>query len=182
MRLAALLLAATLLTPQQPAAPPPPSRPFEPWLQELIAEARARGFSDEIIDATLSGITPIQRVVERDSSQAEFTITLDRYFETRVTPRVIRLGREQAMEQRALLRRIRMEYGVSPGVVLASTNNDLNFNYFPGGQIAGFNESLSAARADRRDGSLGNRALPARNTSAASVSRPLAMSTPARLK
>ena len=68
MRVAALLLAATILTPQETVAPPP-SRPFEPWLQELIAEARARGFSDELIDATLSGITPIQRVVERDSSQ-----------------------------------------------------------------------------------------------------------------
>ena len=131
MRLAALLLSATLLTPQQTAAPPP-SPPFEQWLQELIAEAHTRGFSDELIDATLAGITPISRVVERDSSQAEFTITLDRYFQTRVTPRVIRLGREQAMEQRALLRRIRMEYGVSPGVVLAIWGLESHYGGFTG--------------------------------------------------
>ena len=131
MRLAALLLSATLLTPQQTAAPPP-SPPFEEWLQELIAEAHTRGFSDELIDATLAGITPISRVVERDSSQAEFTITLDRYFQTRVTPRVIRLGREQAMEQRALLRRIRMEYGVSPGVVLAIWGLESHYGGFTG--------------------------------------------------
>jgi len=131
MRLAALLLAAALLTPQQTAAPPP-SRPFEDWLQDLITEAHARGFSDELIDATLSDITPISRVVERDSSQAEFTITLDRYFQTRVTPRVIRLGREQAMEERAVLRRIRMEYGVSPGVVLAIWGLESHYGQFTG--------------------------------------------------
>src|SRR6267142_919567 len=131
MRLAVLLLAATILAPQQTVAPPP-SPPFEQWLQELIAEARARGFSDGLIDATLSGITPVQRVVERDSSQAEFTITLDRYFETRVTPRIIRLGRAQLMEQRAVLRNIRTAYGVSPGVVLAIWGMESHYGEFTG--------------------------------------------------
>jgi membrane-bound lytic murein transglycosylase B len=131
MRLAALLLTATMLTPQQSAAPAP-SPPFEAWLQELIAEARSRGFSDELIDATLSGLTPIPRVVERDSSQAEFTITLDRYFQTRVTPRIIRLGRQQAMEQRAVLRRIRAEYGVPPGIVLSIWGLESHYGQFTG--------------------------------------------------
>jgi membrane-bound lytic murein transglycosylase B len=131
MRLAALLLAATILTPQETAAPPP-SRPFEPWLQELIAEARTRGYSDELIDATLTGLTPIPRVVERDSSQAEFTITLERYFQTRVTPRIIRLGRQHAMQEAALLRRIRMQYGVSPGVVLAIWGMESHYGQFTG--------------------------------------------------
>jgi hypothetical protein len=131
MRVAALLLTATILTPQQSAAQVP-SRPFEEWLQELIAEAHSRGYSDELIDATLSGLTPIPRVVERDSSQAEFTITLDRYFQTRVTPRIIRLGREQAMEQSAVLRRIRSEYGVSQGVVLAIWGLESHYGGFTG--------------------------------------------------
>ena len=131
MRLAALLLTATILTPQQSAAPAP-SRPFEEWLQELIAEAHSRGFSDELIDATLSGLTPIPRVVERDSSQAEFTITLDRYFQTRVTPRIIRLGCQEAMEQSAVLRRIRSEYGVSQGVVLAIWGLESHYGQFTG--------------------------------------------------
>src|SRR6267142_153415 len=131
MPLAALLLSATILAPQQTAAPPP-SPPFEQWLQELIAEARARGFGDDLIDATLSGITQVQRVVERDNSQAEFTITLDRYFETRVTPRIIRLGRAQLMEERAVLRNIRTAYGVSPGVVLAIWGLELHYGQFTG--------------------------------------------------
>ena len=109
-----------------------PSRPFEEWLHDLIDEARARGFSDELIDATLSGLTPIPRVVERDSSQAEFTITLDRYFATRVTPRIVRQGREHAMQDRALLRRIQTTYGVSPGIVLAIWGLESHYGQFTG--------------------------------------------------
>jgi membrane-bound lytic murein transglycosylase B len=131
MRLAALLLATTLLAPQQTAVEPP-SQPFEDWLQGLIAEAHTRGYSDQLIDATLTGLTPIPRVVERDSSQAEFTITLERYFQTRVTPRIIRLGRQHAMQEAALLRRIRMQYGVSPGVVLAIWGMESHYGQFTG--------------------------------------------------
>src|SRR5262245_53039258 len=103
MRLAALLLSTVLLLPQQtpPSAPEAQSPPFEQWRQALIDEARARGFSDEVINSTLVDLTPIPRVVERDTSQAEFRITLDRYFRTRITPRVLRLGRQHAMEDRA---------------------------------------------------------------------------------
>jgi peptidoglycan lytic transglycosylase B len=134
MRLAALLLSTVLLIPQQtpPGAPEAPSPPFEQWLQGLIDEARARGYSDELINSTLVGLTPIARVVERDSAQAEFTITLDRYFRTRVTPRVIRMGREHATEQRALLGRIQATYGVSPSILLAIWGLESHYGQFTG--------------------------------------------------
>jgi len=132
MRLAVLLLTALLLPQQAPPAPETPSRPFEEWLQELIAEAHARGFSDDLINATLTGLTPISRVVERDSSQAEFTITLDRYFRTRVTPRVVRMGRQHAMDDGKLLRRIQTAYGVSPSVLLAIWGMESHYGSFTG--------------------------------------------------
>jgi membrane-bound lytic murein transglycosylase B len=134
MRLAALLLSTMLLFPQQtpPSAPEAPSPPFEQWLQALIDEARARGYSDELINSTLVGLTPIARVVERDSAQAEFTITLDRYFRTRITPRVIRMGREQAQEQRALLLRIQATYGVPPSILLAIWGLESHYGQFTG--------------------------------------------------
>ena len=132
MRLAALLLAAATLTPQQDAVQPPPRPPFEEWLQGVIDEAHARGFSDELIDSTLTGLTPIQRVVERDSSQAEFTISLDRYFRTRITPRIVRIGRQHAVQQRTLLRQIHSEYGVPPGIVLAIWGLESHYGEFTG--------------------------------------------------
>ena len=134
MRLAALLLSTVLLFPQQtpPGAPETPSPPFEQWLQALIDEARARGFSDDLINSTLVGLTPIARVVERDTAQAEFTISLDRYFRTRITPRVVRMGRAHAMEQRALLRRIQTTYGVSPSILLAIWGLESHYGQFTG--------------------------------------------------
>jgi peptidoglycan lytic transglycosylase B len=134
MRLPALLLSTVLLIPQQapPSAPEAPSPPFEQWLQGLIDEARGRGFSDELINSTLVGLTPIARVVERDSAQAEFTITLERYFRTRITPRVVRIGRERAIEQRALLGRIQATYGVSPSILLAIWGLESHYGQFTG--------------------------------------------------
>jgi len=101
-------------------------------LQGLIDEARERGYSDELINSTLVGLTPIARVVERDSAQAEFTITLDRYFRTRITPRVVRMGREHATEQRALLGRIQAAYGVSPSILLAIWGLESHYGQFTG--------------------------------------------------
>jgi len=134
MRLAALLLSTVLLFPQQtpPSAPEAPSPPFEQWLQALIDEARARGFSDDLINSTLVGLKPIPRVVERDTSQAEFRITLDRYFSTRITPRVIRMGRQQATEQSALLQRVQATYGVSPSILLAIWGLESHYGQFTG--------------------------------------------------
>jgi membrane-bound lytic murein transglycosylase B len=148
IRLAALLLATTILTPQQNAVDPP-SPPFEDWLQGVIAEARERGFSDDLIAATLSGLTPIPRVVERDTSQAEFTITFDRYFRTRVTPRIVRMGRQHAMQERTLLQEVREEYGVPPGIVLAIWGIESHYGQFTGAYPV-FQALATLAREPRR--------------------------------
>jgi membrane-bound lytic murein transglycosylase B len=134
MRLPALLLSTLLLIPQQtpPSVPEAAPPPFEQWLQALIDEARERGYTDELINSTLVGLTPIARVVERDSAQAEFTINLDRYFRTRITPRVVRIGTQQATAQRALLERIQAAYGVSPSIVLAIWGLESHYGQFTG--------------------------------------------------
>jgi peptidoglycan lytic transglycosylase B len=134
MRLAVLLLSSMLLVPapQQRAVETPPSPPFEEWLHGLIDEAHARGYSEDLIQTTLAGLTPLARIVERDSAQAEFTITLDRYFRTRITPRVVRMGREHAAEQRELLRRIQASYGVSPSILLAIWGLESHYGQFTG--------------------------------------------------
>ena len=118
----ALLQAAPVapLSPaQQPDAPLSSAQPFPEWLDGLKAEARSRGFSDAIIESTISGIEPIQRVVENDRAQAEVVLTFERYYASRVTPLVIRRGREAARANRTLLTRIERTYGVSRQFILA---------------------------------------------------------------
>jgi len=109
-----------------------PSRPFDAWLTDLIADARSHGFGDDLLNDTLAGLQPLPRVVERDRSQAELTITLDRYFRTRITPRVIRLGRQHATSERTLLRAIQTTYGVPPSIVLAIWGLESHYGQFTG--------------------------------------------------
>src|SRR5205823_4618794 len=47
------------------------SRPFDDWLADLLTEARTRGYSDELLQQTLVGITPLHRVIKSDRKQAE---------------------------------------------------------------------------------------------------------------
>lgn len=130
MRILALLLAGVLLAPAQEVVEEP--RPFDAWLGDLIADARSRGFEESLLNETLAGLEPLPRVVERDRSQAELTITLNRYFQTRITPRVIRLGRQHATAEEALLRRIQTTYGVPSSIVLAIWGLESHYGEFTG--------------------------------------------------
>ena len=58
---------------------------FEDWLVELRAEAADQGISDATLDAALTGIQPIPRVIELDRKQPEFTLTFQEYLD-RVVP------------------------------------------------------------------------------------------------
>ena len=131
MRILALLLAGVLIAPAQEVVEEP-SRPFDAWLADLIADARARGFDESLLNETLVGLEPLPRVIERDRSQAEATITLDRYFRTRITPRVIRLGQQHATSERALLGRIQTTYGVPSSIVLAIWGLESHYGEFTG--------------------------------------------------
>lgn len=118
-----LLLAGTLLLlcaagggAQDPAAE---ARPFDDWLRELIAEAHARGYSDDLINQTLTGLEPLPRVIRNDRSQAELVVGFERYYRSRVTPTLVRRGRELARTYRRLLARIEEGYDVQRRFVLA---------------------------------------------------------------
>ena len=92
---------------------------FDAWLSGFIDEARGRGYSEEVLDKTVVGLSPLPRAIESDRAQPELTIGFERYFESRVNRRVIRRGRELLQQHRSLLRRIEREHGVPRRIVLA---------------------------------------------------------------
>jgi membrane-bound lytic murein transglycosylase B len=106
-----------LAQPQQAEVDAP--QEFAPWLDTLMAEARDRGYSTELVTEALGDLEPLTRVVASDRTQAELTLTFDRYYRTRVTAQTVRRGRELAREHRTLLSRIERTYGVPPRVILA---------------------------------------------------------------
>ena len=102
---------------QQPTPAEPP--PFTDWLAALTQEARERGFSDALVQQTLSGLEPLHRVVASDRSQAEFNPGFNRYLSTRLTRAMVQRGQDLGREHRALLGRIERDFNVQRRFLLA---------------------------------------------------------------
>jgi len=112
---------------------PPPNPNFTAWLKDVRAQARAKGIKESTLNAALSGIRPIPRVIELDRNQPEFKLTYRQYME-RVVPyaRVLK-GRRMLEENRALLEKIGAKYGVQPRFLVAFWGVETDFGRVTGG-------------------------------------------------
>ena len=118
MRLFALLLAAALLqAPQAPVLDAP--EPFDQWLQAFMAEARDRGYSENLVQQALAGVEPLPRVIQNDRSQAELVVGFDRYYRSRVNAQMVGRGRALARQHRTVLTRIEDAYDVQRRFIVA---------------------------------------------------------------
>ena len=111
-----------------PALPPP----FSEWLAAFRAEAAERGIRSEILDQALTGLEPVEQILERDHSQAEFTMNLETYVKRRLTPATVRTAQQMFTEHRSLLQKIGEKYAVNPRVVIAVWGLESNFGRFAG--------------------------------------------------
>src|SRR6516165_2922903 len=98
MHFRAVLFTIVALLQQAPAAPTPLPQPFDEWLNGVRTEALARGIRESTLDQALTGLEPLPVVVERDRTQAELVLTLDRYLQQHLTRKVV--GTAWAMRQR----------------------------------------------------------------------------------
>ncbi|HEY7190861.1 MAG TPA: lytic murein transglycosylase [Vicinamibacterales bacterium] len=92
---------------------------FDDWLGALITEARERGYSDDLVAETLQGLTPLERVIRSDRAQAELNPGFDRYLSARLTPALIKRGKELEEENRTLLTHIEKDLHVQGRFLLA---------------------------------------------------------------
>jgi membrane-bound lytic murein transglycosylase B len=102
-----------------PTAAQAASQSFPDWLEELRFEARARGIDDERFDRIFYGVEPIDRVIELDRRQPEFTQTFWRYMDARVTPARIERGRALLSEHAEILAAVQRRYHVQPRFIVA---------------------------------------------------------------
>jgi len=133
-RIGATALATLVLLAAPGAAQEPDARPpFPEWLAGLRAEALTRGIREEIVDAALADVVEPQPVIlERDRSQAEVVLSLEQYVERRLTPRLIRNGRDAYAEHRALLEKVAERYRVPPRIIVAIWGIESNYGRFSG--------------------------------------------------
>jgi len=85
---AGLVFVVSLLIVTPPSQANTPDPDFQNWLQALIADARAAGISDSLIEQVLVPVTPIPQVISNDRNQAEFVETLAMYLENGSPPGV----------------------------------------------------------------------------------------------
>ena len=95
------------------------SQPFADWLVDLTKEAHDRGFSDALVDQTLTGLEPLQRVVDNDRAQAELNPGFNRYLSARVTRSMVRRGQDLSREHRAVLGKVERKFDVQRRFLLA---------------------------------------------------------------
>jgi membrane-bound lytic murein transglycosylase B len=127
----ALALAAAPAAAQELETAPRPT--FTEWLAGVRAEALTRGIREDVVDAALADVVEPQPVIiERDRAQAEVVFSLEKYVSRRLTPQLIRSGRDAYAANRALLDQVAERYGVPPRIIVAIWGIESNYGRFSG--------------------------------------------------
>ena len=92
---------------------------FPDWLAALKAEAIGNGIDPTIASQALDSVQPIDRVLELDRKQPEFTMTWDEYLAHTASPQRVEDGKKQLAQNRAALKRLSAKYGVPPQQMVA---------------------------------------------------------------
>jgi membrane-bound lytic murein transglycosylase B len=130
-----VLFGTTLIaqTPAPPAAPAENPQSFSEWLDGVRTEARARGIRQEIIDAAFADATePLKIVIERDRAQAEKVLSLENYLRRRLTPTLVKRGRDAYGRYGPLLQQVSDKYGVPSRIIAGIWGIESNFGGFSG--------------------------------------------------
>lgn len=124
-----LLLALVLTT---GCAPVMAIENFDRCVADLRNHAVDQGIAESISDRVLAGIEPLERVIELDRSQPEFTRSFHDYLEPRVTQQRVKQGQILYKQHADLLERITGETGVPGRYLIAFWGLETNFGSYTG--------------------------------------------------
>ena len=104
---------------------------FEAWLEAVRSEARDRGISENTIQAALSDVTPIVRVIKRDRNQPEVKQTYARYLKSRVSDWRKSKGAQAIVDNAESLAAAAQKYGVQERFIAAIWGVETNYGTVP---------------------------------------------------
>lgn len=104
-----------------------PPEGFAAWLKALRAEAIEKGISAQTVDAVVSDINHLPRVIAKDRKQAEFHETYEEYLSKRVSPWRINKGQTIAKKDGEDIDRVTRKYNVPGRFVLAILGVETNY-------------------------------------------------------
>ncbi|WP_043739791.1 lytic murein transglycosylase [Thioalkalivibrio nitratireducens] len=106
---------------------------FEACIDEIREKAVDQGVDPGTADHVLNQVEHLERVIDFDRRQPEFTTPFGDYLERRVTPQRVAQGRVLLHAHRALLDRVHAETGVPPAYLLALWGMESNYGRHFGG-------------------------------------------------
>lgn len=127
-----LLAALALCLAVGSARAEPVAGTFQAWLESLRQEANRQGISAATLDATLSGLEPVEKILEYDRRQPEFLETFLDYLNKRVTDWRLEKGRELLSQQAPLLAEIEARYGIPARFLVAFWGLETNYGSYQG--------------------------------------------------
>ncbi len=113
----------------------PGTLPASPSFEQCISDIRARAVQEnvapDVADHVLGRVEHLDRVIELDRRQPEFTTSFTEYLNRRVTAQRILQGRAMLHQHRDLLERVQAETGVPPAYLVAFWGLETNYgSYF----------------------------------------------------
>lgn len=106
---------------------------FGHWLLDFKAEARQQGIADALLEQAFDHVEPLERVLELDRKQPEFTMTFVDYQKKSVSPDRIRQGRRLLAEHRLVLEAMAEKYGVPAPYLVALWGIETHYGRLTGG-------------------------------------------------
>lgn len=105
---------------------------FASFLNDIRAEARRAGIRPATLESAFAGVSPNQKVLERDRHQPEFTLTWARYRSLVITPQRITEGRRVVAANRGLFDAVEQRYGVGRGAIAGIWGLESSFGAISG--------------------------------------------------
>lgn len=106
---------------------------FKTWLRDFKTEAQGAGIGQATLDDALDNIATIDRVIELDRKQPEFTITFQQYMQRVVNDARVERGKRLLDEHRALLEEVGGKFGVQPRFIVSLWGIETDFGRLTGG-------------------------------------------------
>lgn len=106
---------------------------FLNWLEDFKREARAKGISQEVLDSSFKDVAPVERVIELDRRQPEFSLTFWTYLNRSVNEARVKKAQELMAKHAGLLSQVEKKYGVQARFLVSFWGLESNFGSNTGG-------------------------------------------------
>ncbi|MCI5211736.1 MAG: lytic murein transglycosylase, partial [Candidatus Electrothrix sp. ATG2] len=105
---------------------------FKEWLSSFKKEAKRKGVSRNAVDAAFNNVQLIDKVVEFDRKQKEYSLSFTNYISNSISISRIKRGKRKMKENAKILQRIQTKYGIPPEILVALWGLESDFGGFTG--------------------------------------------------